>query len=200
MVRARGLTPVRTIVIEPHLQWVAPLGSHEAETQVCRLMTAEFAADPSYVTQSRRFVAAHLERWELAALTDVAKLLTGELVANAILHAHSPALVVLAVADGTLEVGVTDQGAYPPDGFRSADVSPDPLADHGRGLMLVDLLAQECGIAVLPVGKQVWFRLDTADWSYRSECRCHGEDLDRVRLESGRYALAIPGPWDSAPS
>jgi hypothetical protein len=45
-------------------------------------------------------------------------------------------------------------------------------------------------------GKQVWFRLSTEDWSYRSACLCQSDAIGRVRLDSGRYALAIPGQWD----
>jgi hypothetical protein len=48
-------------------------------------------------------------------------------------------------------------------------------------------------------GKQVWFRLSAADWSYRSACECHADDVSRTRLESGRYALGMSGPWDAPP-
>jgi hypothetical protein len=67
----------------------------------------------------------------------------------------------------------------------------------GRGLLLVDSLADEWGVIRLVNGKQVWFRISTDDWSYRSGCMCHSDSIDRVRLESGRYALALPGPWDA---
>jgi hypothetical protein len=43
----------------------------------------------------------------------------------------------------------------------------------------------------------VWFRLDAgAAWPYRPACPCAGDDLGRVRLESGRQVLAVAGPWD----
>ncbi len=166
---------------------------------MCRLVTAEFDAAPSSVTRSRHYVADHLRRWELSDLSDTACLLTSELVTNAVVHAASVPALAVAVADGVLEVGVTDTGPPFPDPPRP--VAPHHLlADGGRGLVLVDALAEEWGTSALPGGKQVWFRLDTADWSYRSACRCHGDDIDRVLLRSGRYALAMPGPWDDPPA
>jgi len=49
----------------------------------------------------------------------------------------------------------------------------------------------------LAAGKQVWFRLSAGKaWPYRTDCRCGGADLSRVRLESGRHVLVVPGPWD----
>ena len=71
-------------------------------------------------------------------------------------------------------------------------------AEGGRGLRLVDMMAREWGVAHVPTGKQVWFRLDVGDaWPHRSECPCAGSDLGRVRLDSGRWAVAAPGPWDA---
>lgn len=160
---------------------------------MCRLTSEEFEKKPSSVARSWRFVLSVLARWELADLSDVAMLLTSELMTNAIDHAHSDPTVTLAVADGVLEVGVADQGSLPPGGLRSQQL--DPLALNGRGLMLVDSLAQEWGVAKLSGGKQVWFRLDTAHWSFRSACICQGNSKDRVRLESGRYAVVIPEPF-----
>lgn len=77
------------------------------------------------------------------------------------------------------------------------DAAPNPmlLAEEGRRLLLVDALADEWAVGVAQ-GMQVWFRLNAKDRSFRSEWRCHSDQVDRVRLESGRYAHAIPGPWD----
>lgn len=55
-------------------------------------------------------------------------------------------------------------------------------------------------MATLADGKQVWFRLSVDQaWPHLTDCPCAGEDLQRVRLESGRFAVAAPGPWDDAP-
>jgi hypothetical protein len=69
-------------------------------------------------------------------------------------------------------------------------VAKDDLkAAGGRGLAIVMGFSDEWGTAVLSEGKQVWFRLSTADWSYGPACRCLGED-------PGKPVLAISGPWD----
>lgn len=146
---------------------------------------------PASVGLARSLVRESLAGFDNDA-RDVALLLTSELVTNAVMHASTEVKVTVAVADGVAEVGVTDSSSAVPTMRRSTW-----RAEGGRGLRLVDLLTQEWGVTPLPGGKQVWFRLDIgADWPHRTGCPCGGEDLDRVRLESGRYALAVPGPWD----
>ena len=153
----------------------------------------ELDRSTSAAAEARTFVATALRRWELEALVVDAELLTGELVTNAVLHARSDVVVSVAVADGSAEIGVTDTSVEPP--------APRTAAGHaegGRGLRLVERVATDWGVAYLDAGKQVWCRLDVGtDWAHRSSCPCGGEDLGRVRLESGRWAVAAPGPWDA---
>jgi anti-sigma regulatory factor (Ser/Thr protein kinase) len=170
---------------------------------VCRVASTEFEPVQSAVTAARHWVADHLERWELQELTGTATLLSSELVTNAVVHATSSSVVSMAVADGILEIGVSDRDPRLPhragiSGPRSTEVEEPTSPAGGRlGLVLVAELADEWGIARLAEGKQVWFRLNATNWSYRTACRCHTDHIDRVRLESGRYALAIPGPWEN---
>jgi anti-sigma regulatory factor (Ser/Thr protein kinase) len=165
---------------------------------------AEFGAVPTSCASARHLVADLLDRWELPRLKDDAELLTGELVNNAIGHALTDLALVVAVAEQFLEIGVTDSDPHSIPLVKSKwermDVAgrDEALAEGGRGLLLVDLLADEWGVVGLKQGKQVWFRLSTNDWSYNSACPCHGHGLARVRLESGRYALAVAGSWDNA--
>jgi anti-sigma regulatory factor (Ser/Thr protein kinase) len=172
---------------------------------VCRIANAKFDAAPASSAAARQLVSDLLSRWELLPLRDDAELLTGELVNNAIGHASSELAVVVAVADGTLEIGVTDfdPGSVPfvkPNWERMNVTAKDQiLTEGGRGLLLVDLLSDTWGVVGLRQGKQVWFRLSTKDWSYNSACPCHGHSLDRVRLESGRFATAVAGSWDERP-
>jgi anti-sigma regulatory factor (Ser/Thr protein kinase) len=171
---------------------------------VCRVANAEFGAGPSSSASARHLVSDLLDRWELPSLIEDAELLTGELVNNAVGHASTDLALVIAVAEGILEIGVTDSHPQsisfvrPKREDMAVAAREEVLAEGGRGLLLVGLLANEWGVVGLPQGKQVWFRLSTNDWSYNSACPCHGHDLGRVRLESGRYALAVAGPWDSA--
>ena len=127
-----------------------------------------------------------------------AELLTSELVTNALIHARTEVQIAVAVADGSAEIGITDGAPGMPE-QRTASYP----SEGGRGLRLVDAVAQEWGVANVGSGKQVWFRLDVGEeWPYRSSCPCGGEDLDRVCLESGRWAVPAAGPWDEddAPS
>jgi anti-sigma regulatory factor (Ser/Thr protein kinase) len=160
---------------------------------MCRVASTELGRSISAVADARAFVTGTLRRWDLEALAVDAELLTSELVTNALLHARSDVTVSVAVADGTAEIGVTDRSAEPPRPRRAADG-----AEGGRGLRLVDRVAADWGVAYLGSGKQVWCRLDVGvDWAHRSACPCQGEDLARVRLESGRWAVAAAGPWDA---
>lgn len=169
---------------------------------MCRVVSQELEHALPAVAQARQALTTALERWELAALTQDAELLVSELVTNALLHADSEIALTLAVADGTLEVGVTDRAHDRPlprqdDGATTWTAPAEWYAEGGRGLRLVEMVADEWGVAGLPEGKQVWFRLGVDQgWPHRTACPCGGEDLERVRLESGRYAVAAPGPWD----
>ena len=164
---------------------------------MCRVRSVELDPDTQAVAAARRSSVALLGRWDLAPLRADTELLVSELVTNAVLHGRSRITLTLAVADGILEVGVSDRSPME----RGLPSSPPPqpwLAEGGRGLHLVDQVADEWGVATMPEGKQVWFRLDVGEsWPHRTACPCGGEDLGRVRLESGRFAVAAPGPWDT---
>ena len=165
---------------------------------MCRVANANFDIDATANASARHLVSDLLDRWEIQNLKEDAELLTGELVNNAIRHASTELTLVVAVAEGILEIGVTDLDPLSVPLVRPNwdRMKENVLAEGGRGLLLVELVADEWGVVGLPLGKQVWFRLSTNDWSFRSACPCHSKDLDRVRLESGRYALAVAGPWD----
>src|SRR5579859_6911405 len=95
---------------------------------------------------------------------DVARLLVSELVTNAIQHTHSrrpggTVTVVVIELAGSLRVEVSDEGSA-----RSVPVvRDDMLASDGRGLFLVQSLADEWGYLQDLGGTTVWFRLDPAD-------------------------------------
>ncbi|HTE73127.1 MAG TPA: ATP-binding protein [Actinomycetes bacterium] len=166
---------------------------------MCRVRTIDVGDDPHAVATARREAAAQLDRWELDDLRPDAELLVSELVTNAVLHSRGDVALTLAVADGLLEVGVSDPGrGLPPQrSLQGGAAGPRWTAEGGRGLRLVDRLSVEWGVVALARGKQVWFRLEVGTgWPHRTACPCGGEDLERLRLESGRWAVAAPGPWD----
>jgi anti-sigma regulatory factor (Ser/Thr protein kinase) len=155
---------------------------------MCRLAEAEFAADAATAKAARDWVAGVLELWDLTEpeLTETAALLTSETVTNAVRHAASAPTVTAAMTDGVVEIGVSDRESGTSPHVSMVD---DPLATGGRGLAIVDALADEWGTAYRNDGKQVWFRLQTSGWSHATECHCHGDDPSGVELQSGRRVL-----------
>ena len=155
---------------------------------MCRLARAEFSEGASTPAEARHWVGDLLERWELSHLVDLATLLTSEIVTNAVRHAESGPKVTVGVANGLLEVGVTDAAREEPPVMSD---SVDSAAEGGRGLAIVDELSDDWGTNVLPEGKEVWFLLDTGDWAHRTSCVCFGDDLNQLMLDTGR--LVTPG-------
>jgi anti-sigma regulatory factor (Ser/Thr protein kinase) len=176
---------------------------------MCRVRSRVFPPDAASVPAARRWVSGLLAHWELAAPVNDVMLLTSELVTNGVVHARSLIIVTVAVADGLLEIGVGDHDRRSPRistqtsnwGRRSGAPDTDSdltwLAAGGRGLGLVDHFADEWGVANLTTGKQVWFRFAVAQsWPHGGACPCRRTDLTRIRLDSGRYAVGVPGRWD----
>lgn len=90
----------------------------------------------------------------------VVELLTAEVVANAAVHGP---------ADGRIRVKAwtDDRNAYvsvSDDSLASPIVRhPEPSDLSGRGMALVQALADEWGVEVGPAGKTVWFALELVD-------------------------------------
>lgn len=89
-------------------------------------------------------------------LVDSAELLTSELVTNAIRHTSTLITVVGTQHDDVLVVGVTGEG---PTDRELVAQHPERLADAGRGLFVVDQVADEWGASRHTNGNTVWFRL-----------------------------------------
>ena len=86
---------------------------------------------------------------------EVVLLLTSELVTNAVRHARGPVGLHLAWSDRDVRVEVEDQSPERPV------VRPiDREALNGRGLVLVDGLANGWGVQSTENGKRVWFSLE----------------------------------------
>jgi serine phosphatase RsbU (regulator of sigma subunit)/anti-sigma regulatory factor (Ser/Thr protein kinase) len=109
----------------------------------------------------------------LGDLLDEALLLTTELVTNAVLHAGTDVTVEVVADHSGLTVTVLDEVAGPfyatgapasPNGGRDDAVQDE---ERGRGLLLVDRLAQRWGTVHHPGGKGVWFHLASAGGAAR---------------------------------
>ena len=115
-------------------------------------MCRRFPAEPASSRAAREFVREHLEH--AGAHTWPALLLVTELVANAIEHVGSDFTVHVAV--DPVRIWVSDAGG--PTDLRV--VPPGEDDPRGRGLVLVDALAERWGVTVHPGGgKTVWFEI-----------------------------------------
>lgn len=110
------------------------------------------AANPTSAHAARNFVGGTLERWGREDLSEVAVLLTSEVVTNAILHAGTDVVVTVRMDGGRARVAVHDNDVTPPRRRVAA-------SDGGRGLTLVDALAGSWGTFPNGDGKAVWFEL-----------------------------------------
>ncbi|MFJ6213091.1 ATP-binding protein [Streptomyces sp. NPDC092296] len=112
-------------------------------------------ARPESAAEARRLTRSVLGLWGLAAQMEVAELLVGELVTNAVQHTGGRTVGVrLARRPGWLRVEVRDPSRALPCLIRA-----EPDADTGRGLVLVDALSERWGADLLSRGKGVWFEL-----------------------------------------
>ncbi|MEV6260821.1 ATP-binding protein [Streptomyces sp. NPDC051784] len=86
----------------------------------------------------------------------VAELLLSELVTNALIHTRNGAVVTVTTAPGRVRVEVRDfvPGQEPAPYVPNADDGT-----HGRGLLLVQNLADSWGVTAQALGKVVWFEL-----------------------------------------
>ncbi|MBO0731151.1 MAG: ATP-binding protein [Acidimicrobiaceae bacterium] len=115
---------------------------------------------------ARDAVIEWLHEWDLDEVAGSIVLITSELVTNASVHAATPIEMSLSADPAVLELVVGDQDPRPPV-QRAAGGS----RDGGRGLIIVDRLADDWGVAARPTGKDVWARLTPpAAWSHRSTC------------------------------
>ena len=113
--------------------------------------------EPGGARQARRHVAEACKGLNPDVVA-TAQLLTSELFTNALDHADG-AITLSVVRNGDLRVEVTDHSVAIPV-VRDVDLHDE----HGRGMLMVDLLAKTCGAGKYPRGrgKYVWFTLDTA--------------------------------------
>ncbi len=115
----------------------------------------ELAPAPESVLMARRFVGeqiAALVRPEVAA---TAELLVTELVTNAIRHARSALAVRLVTLPHAVRVDVADESTAAP----VARGDFDGESEDGRGILLIETLAERWGYEQLVAGKRVWFEL-----------------------------------------
>jgi anti-sigma regulatory factor (Ser/Thr protein kinase) len=128
------------------------------------------------VAEGRRFVSALLYELGLDAQRHEAVLLTSELLTNSILHGQGEPRLDVRWEYPEVEIAVTDRGTWAPR--RSA---LDLAATSGRGLQLLERVAERYGTRSSASGTTIWFTLrapdrevpaprETADPVLRSGC------------------------------
>ncbi len=113
-------------------------------------------ADLRAVPESRKALRELLRQWGRPGRSEIAELLTSELVTNALIHTDDDAVLTATVSPRGLHVEVRDFVARRPRP-RTAQTED---GTNGRGLLLVQSLADAWGVRSHGVGKSVWFDLD----------------------------------------
>ncbi|MEF9904603.1 ATP-binding protein [Streptomyces sp. P9-A2] len=126
-------------------------------------MQLEIRPDPAEVGRARRWTRSRLAGSGIAAdepLAETLILLVSELVTNAVVHTGCPAVLRLSLlgataGEATIRLEVADQSDRAP-----APRCVDGDATGGRGLALVDGLADRWGWSTDGAGKRIWCELD----------------------------------------
>ncbi|MFC8277063.1 ATP-binding protein [Streptomyces sp. NPDC057271] len=109
---------------------------------------------------ARCIVRTLLGDWGVPADSiDDAQLVVSEMVSNSIEHARGPVQLHVrrARAEGTVCLEVSDAGPAASEGTWTSSCEAD---EHGRGLSIVEGLAEACGFCVTPDGRTThWARL-----------------------------------------
>jgi anti-sigma regulatory factor (Ser/Thr protein kinase) len=124
--------------------------------------------------RARRWLAEACEVWGCQELAPDALVLVNELTTNVVLHAGTGCLVEADFNDMALLVTVSDE--------RPGDLTVEgatSTGERGRGLHLVDAIADAWGVTPTPSGKSVWFAL----WA---------PDADRTPARTGCIAGVSP--------
>ncbi len=112
---------------------------------------------PESAAPARRLVRAACAVWRLDDLAEDGALIVSELVSNAVQHARRDSIrvVIDRPGPGRVRVGVVDFSTT-----RPVRKTPGPEDEGGRGLALVNELAESWGADPLPWGKRVWAELE----------------------------------------
>ncbi|MGX5187374.1 SpoIIE family protein phosphatase [Streptomyces avermitilis] len=119
-----------------------------------RLQQHVAPGDPEALTEARHMIRAAVRAWGAREHADEIELVADELITNALMHTEGSAIVTLRVLTGPdhrLRVEVEDSSSALPRRreARECEVS-------GRGLLLVDRLADVWGVEARGSGKCVW--------------------------------------------
>jgi anti-sigma regulatory factor (Ser/Thr protein kinase) len=112
---------------------------------------------PTSVGEARRIVRRLLATAGQVDLVDPAELLVSEIVTNAVLHAGTSIDLRCTLVDHSLLVEVDDGGQQLPSSREY-----DSTVCSGRGLVLLEQVAERWGVIPTFGGKTVWFLVSAA--------------------------------------
>ncbi|MGI8872972.1 MAG: ATP-binding protein, partial [Egibacteraceae bacterium] len=113
--------------------------------------------DPAAVAAARHCVAS-LVCYAAEDLVDRVTLAVSELATNAVVHTGAAFRIRATCHAGHLLVEVDDLGSGVPHRRQ-----PDELAQTGRGVGLIEAVADRCGTTLHEPGKTVWAAFDAID-------------------------------------
>ncbi|WP_069768878.1 SpoIIE family protein phosphatase [Streptomyces sp. LUP30] len=119
-----------------------------------RLQQHVAPGDPEALAEARHMIRAAVRAWGARDRSDEIELVADELITNALMHTEGAAIVTLRALTGgerRLRVEVEDSSSALP---RRREAGESGVS--GRGLMLVDLLADGWGVEARGGGKCVW--------------------------------------------
>lgn len=115
-------------------------------------------AEPEQISVARQQLRDLLYDWADPEQVDAAVLMTSEMATNVLVHTDGDALLVVRATGEPgrrlLRVEVADGSDELPHRRR-----PGELASSGRGLVLMEMLADAWGVDPQGVGKAIWFEL-----------------------------------------
>ena len=115
----------------------------------------DLAPDPAAAREAREFVSQQCKASGLdSEVRQTAVLLVSEVVTNAILHGRSGPRLLVSIGEDVIRVEVSDDNSRAPQ-----LIEADADALDGRGLTIVDALADSWGSCPEDGGKLVWFEL-----------------------------------------
>jgi hypothetical protein len=103
--------------------------------------------------RSRELIIEACGRWGWPELAGPACIVATEMVNNVVAHAQTPMTVLLAVHGDGMTVAVRDHSRIAPS---YSGVPVAPTAYGGRGMLLIDSVADRWGSLALADGKVVW--------------------------------------------
>jgi serine phosphatase RsbU (regulator of sigma subunit)/anti-sigma regulatory factor (Ser/Thr protein kinase) len=129
-----------------------------APSPVRRTMLSVAQAESERVAVARQQLRELLHDWLSPDQVDSAVLLVSEMLTNVLVHTDADALLLAEVrgepGSRRMRVQVTDTSDALPHKRR-----PGELASSGRGLVLIELLADAWGVDPQGEGKSIWFEL-----------------------------------------